>query len=65
MNAPAELAGKDPITYGEIAYNAYRKASGGKSLVSGAPIPLWRYLPDDIRAAWNAAGEAVAARTIE
>ena len=47
---------------GEIAYNAYRKHSDGKSLVSGAPIPPWRYVADDIRAAWNAAGAAVEAR---
>ena len=49
-----------PATMGEIAYYAYREASDGKSLVSGVQIPEWRYLPDNIRAAWNAAGTAAA-----
>ena len=47
-------------TMGEIAYNAYREHTGGKSLVSGEGMPFWQSLPDDIRAAWEAAGKAVA-----
>lgn len=59
---PLPADAKDPITMGEIAYNAYRKASDGKSLATGTPIPPWRYLPDKYREAWNVAGEAVAAQ---
>ncbi len=46
---------------GEIGYEAYRNQSGGKSLISGAPIPPFESLPDAIKAAWQAAGDAVAA----
>lgn len=47
-------------TYGQVAYNGYRKASGGKSLVSCAPIPPWGEMPEEIREAWEAAaGELV------
>jgi hypothetical protein len=45
----------------EIAYEAYRANSGGKSLVSGQPIPAFAELPEPIRAAWTAAADAVAA----
>ena len=50
--------------WGEIAYDAYREASGGKSLVSGAPIPQWDDMAPEIRAAWNEAGHAVKERCI-
>lgn len=43
----------------EIAYEAYRAHTGGKSLVSGAPIPQWSVLPLPIRDAWLAASDAV------
>lgn len=48
------------ISFGKIAYDAYRDKSGGKSLVSGEPIPVWPELPETIRMAWEAAGDAVA-----
>ena len=35
------------------------KESGGKSLVSGAPIPEWHDLSKGIRAAWNQSAHAV------
>lgn len=44
---------------GETAYNAYRDYTGGKSLVSGQPIPEWANLPTVIQSAWNAAAAAV------
>ncbi len=44
------------MTSGQIAYEAYRKHSSGKSLVSGHPIPEWDRLPSEIQAAWEAAG---------
>jgi len=48
------------VSYGQLAYEAYRSSSGGKSLVSGAELPPWDDLPEDIRDAWCDAGHAVA-----
>lgn len=47
------------MTPGQIAYEGYRKASGGKSLISGQPLPEWDGLTSAIQAAWEASGEAV------
>jgi hypothetical protein len=44
---------------GQTAYEAYRKQSGGVSLVSRAPLPEWAALQPAIRAAWAAAERAV------
>lgn len=44
---------------GQIAYEAYGNHSGGKSLISGQPIPEWAALPTAIQQAWDAAGDAV------
>ena len=44
---------------GEIAYNAYCKDTGWKSLVSGAQLPTWQLLSEAIREAWEAAAHAV------
>lgn len=44
---------------GDVAYEAYRQTTGGRSLVSGAPLPGWLDLPEDIREAWRAAADAV------
>lgn len=46
------------LTPGEIAYDGYFKACGGKSLISGVPLPLWAEQSDAIRTAWEAAGVA-------
>lgn len=47
------------MNYGKIAYMAYRDSSGGKSLVSGQPIPAWEELPLRIQESWKAAADAV------
>lgn len=47
------------VTYGQVAYEAYCAAGGGKSLVSGAPLPAWDEQDERIRVAWNRAGAAV------
>lgn len=47
---------------GQIAYDAYKTATGGRSLVSGDPLPEFAQLPAPIRAAWEAAAEAVCLR---
>ena len=46
---------------GEVGYEAYRKHSDGRSLVSGQEIPSWASLPQAIQDAWAAAGDAIAA----
>lgn len=42
-----------------IAYEAYARSTGGKSLVSGDALPAWDDLPQAIRWAWDAAAQAV------
>ena len=44
---------------GKVAYDAYRNHTGGKSLVSGKPIPIWEELSPEICAAWCSAATAV------
>jgi len=44
---------------GEIAYDAYCKDAGGKSLVSGDPLPEFKRLPKAIQHAWIEAAVAV------
>ena len=44
----------------KIAYDAYVKAAGGKSLATGDPLPAFENLPQEIRWAWDAASQAVA-----
>jgi hypothetical protein len=46
---------------GKLAYQAYCASTGGKSLVSGAALPAWERLSYEIREAWHAAADAVAA----
>lgn len=46
---------------GKANYEGYRAASGGKSLVSGGPIPGWDRLPPEIQHAWDAGADAVEA----
>ncbi len=53
-------AGSKYTSIAELAYNAYRVASGGKSLVSGDRIPEFQYLPEAIQNAWLVAAKAVA-----
>jgi len=43
----------------EVAYNGYCQSSGGISLISGAKLPAFQDLPEDIRKAWRAAAVAV------
>lgn len=44
---------------GFVAYEGYRTASDSRSLVSGAPLPEWPDLSEEIRVAWRAAADAV------
>ena len=45
---------------GRIAYEAYVRKAGGKSLVSGAKLPGWENLERPIKLAWDEAARAVA-----
>jgi hypothetical protein len=47
------------VNLGQAAYEAYSKAAGGHSLVSGLELPAWRDLNDEIQLAWIAAAVAV------
>lgn len=49
---------KDP-ELAKAAYNGYCAASGGKSLISGADLPLFDNLPNEIQLAWDSAADAV------
>lgn len=43
----------------QTAYEAYATFSDWKSLISGAPLPEWGDLPNEVKMAWEAAAEAV------
>jgi hypothetical protein len=46
-------------TPGQLAYEKFCKYSGGKSLVTGAPLLTWEKQSEAMRAAWEAAAEAI------
>ena len=48
------------MSYGQIAYEAYCKNSGGVSPISGAQLPTWKDLRVEIQSAWIEAGNAAA-----
>jgi hypothetical protein len=45
--------------YGQVAYEAYRTQTEGRSLVSGAELPPWDGLSAQIQEAWTVAAAAV------
>lgn len=47
------------VNFGKVAYEAYCCKTGWKSLVSGAQLPSWDELKQEIRDAWEAAAMAV------
>lgn len=47
------------IELGQVAYEAYRAAVDGVSLITGDRLPDWGDLREDARAAWRAAADAV------
>ncbi len=44
---------------GRIGYEGYCATTNNRSLVSGAPLPPWGGLPENIQNAWNAAAKAI------
>ena len=57
--APTDEAQEAISPPGKIAYDAYFAKCGGKSLISGAPLPSWEGQAPAIQEAWNAAAQAV------
>lgn len=45
-------------TIGQVGYEAYAKQTGGKTF-DGRKMPQWDDLPENIKLAWEAAGEAM------
>lgn len=52
----------DHYSLGKTAYDAYCKQTGGKSLISGAPLPPFEGLNQSIKDAWAAAAIGVSIR---
>jgi len=52
-------------TLGQVAYEAYRNKSGGKSVISGSPLPEWNSQSDAVKECWQAAGEAANSHEVE
>ena len=46
-------------SFGQISYEAYAGHTDWKSLVSGAKLPEWKELKDEIKEAWETSGIAV------
>lgn len=47
------------VNIAQVAYEAYCAHTGGVSLVSGATLPEWGKLSQEIQEAWNSAAHAV------
>lgn len=43
----------------KYGYEAYCRCTGGKSAVTGDPLPPWEKLPGNVKNAWFAAAEAI------
>jgi hypothetical protein len=52
------------IQWEKLAYNAYRDAAGGVSLVTGEKLPEFEELAPKIQAAWKASALAVSGRCL-
>jgi hypothetical protein len=50
---------------GQVAFEAYCKATSGRSLVSGDRLPTWDKLKPEIQHAWEAAGQAAGAEALK
>ena len=54
----------DKEAYGRLAYDTYKSNAGGKSLVTGDPLPDYDALPERVQFAWEAAADIVATQAI-
>jgi hypothetical protein len=50
---------------GQIAFEAYCKATSGRSLVSGDRLLTWDKLKPEIQHAWETAGQAAGAEALK
>ena len=54
------FAARHSRSYGQIAYEGYFESCGGRSLISGAPLPAWESQSPEIQKAWaQAAGDVI------
>lgn len=49
----------------KVAYEAYCRSTGGRSAVTGEPLPAWEDVTREVRDAWDAASQAVAAALLD
>jgi hypothetical protein len=61
----AVILAPEAASLGEIAYAGYLSACGGKSLISGHPLPAFGQQAPEIGAAWQAAAVAVRDRCVQ
>jgi hypothetical protein len=62
-----ETPEQDALRYGQLAYDAYRAQTGGKSLATGDPLPIWFDLcrsKPEIARSWVATARAVRTSTL-
>lgn len=52
------------IPLGQVAFDAYNEDRGGVNYL-GQPTPKWRFLPEEIRHAWEVAGTAAVIHEIK
>lgn len=48
-----------PVEPAQAAYQAYSEGAGGRSLVSGQPLPTWQDVKPEVKEAWRAAAAAL------
>ena len=51
--------GDDPERFGRAAYTGYVSSTGGRSAITGEPLPEWEEQAPGIRVAWCSAANAV------
>ena len=54
-----DAEGEKTMTAAMKGYAAYAKYTGGKSAVSGEPLPNWFELPAAVKNAWFAAAKSI------
>lgn len=47
------------VDLGQVAYEAYCVAVGGRSAITGELLPSWNGQDPEVRAAWRAAADGV------
>lgn len=55
-----QLDPANAVDQGQVAYEAYCQSTGGRSAITGEPLPAWADQKREIREAWRDAAAAVA-----